>query len=69
MQPLFKKFKTEDINYIVLEAIIKIIHYPQERRYIDVNDRYLRLSIRKAYVLLLIYIFLFYFYILMSYRA
>lgn len=48
MRPLFKKFETGDIDHTVLEAIVEIVHCAQERRYVDANDGYLRLSIGKA---------------------
>lgn len=54
MRPLFKKFETGDIDHTVLEAVVEIVHCAQERRYVDANDGYLRLSIGKAYALLLI---------------
>lgn len=48
MRPLFKKFETGDIDESVLEAVVEIVHCAQERRYVDANDGYLRLSIGKA---------------------
>ncbi|OKL60892.1 hypothetical protein UA08_03228 [Talaromyces atroroseus] len=48
MRPLFKKFEGGDIDETVLEAIVEIVHCAQERRYVDANDGYLRLSIGKA---------------------
>jgi pre-mRNA-splicing factor 18 len=48
MRPLFKKFETGDIDHTVLEAIVEIVHCAQQRRYVDANDGYLRLSIGKA---------------------
>lgn len=52
MRPLFKKFESAEIDDTVLEAIVEIVHCAQERRYVDANNGYLRLSIGKAYVLL-----------------
>ncbi|KAH8699204.1 hypothetical protein BGW36DRAFT_426877 [Talaromyces proteolyticus] len=48
MRPLFKKFEAADIDDTVLEAIVEIVHCAQERRYVDANNGYLRLSIGKA---------------------
>jgi pre-mRNA-splicing factor 18 len=48
MRPLFRRFEQEDLNDSVLEAIVEIVHCAQERRYVDANDGYLRLSIGKA---------------------
>ncbi|KAN0079611.1 Prp18 domain containing protein [Elaphomyces granulatus] len=48
MRPLFRRFEQGDLNDSVLEAIVEIVHCAQERRYVDANDGYLRLSIGKA---------------------
>ncbi|KAL1980711.1 hypothetical protein VTN96DRAFT_3628 [Rasamsonia emersonii] len=48
MKPLFAKFERGDLEENVLEAIVEIVHCAQERRYVDANDGYLRLSIGKA---------------------
>ncbi|OJI96773.1 hypothetical protein ASPVEDRAFT_122409 [Aspergillus versicolor CBS 583.65] len=48
MTPLFRKFEKSDIDDNVLEHIVEIIHKAQQRRYVDANDAYLRLSIGKA---------------------
>ncbi|KAL4943546.1 hypothetical protein BDV06DRAFT_133732 [Aspergillus oleicola] len=48
MTPLFRKFEKSDINDSVLEHIVEIINKAQQRRYVDANDAYLRLSIGKA---------------------
>ncbi|KAL4934087.1 mRNA splicing protein PRP18 [Aspergillus undulatus] len=48
MTPLFRKFEKSDIDDSVLEHIVEIIHKAQQRRYVDANDAYLRLSIGKA---------------------
>jgi pre-mRNA-splicing factor 18 len=50
MRPLFKKFESAEIDDTVLEAIVEIVHCAQERRYVDANNGYLRLSIGKACV-------------------
>ncbi|KAL4954871.1 hypothetical protein BDW69DRAFT_162290 [Aspergillus filifer] len=50
MTPLFRKFEKSDIDDSVLEHIVEIINKAQQRRYVDANDAYLRLSIGKAYV-------------------
>lgn len=50
MTPLFRKFEKSDIDDNVLEHIVEIIHKAQQRRYVDANDAYLRLSIGKACV-------------------
>lgn len=48
MRPLFKKFETGDLEDAILQPIIEIVCAAQERRYVDANDGYLRLSIGKA---------------------
>ncbi|KAH8815709.1 hypothetical protein F5884DRAFT_190050 [Xylogone sp. PMI_703] len=48
MTPLFRKFESGDIDDGVLEPIVEIVKAAQERRYVDANDGYLRLSIGKA---------------------
>lgn len=48
MKPLFTKFERGDLDDTVLEAIVEIVNCAQERRYVDANDGYLRLSIGKA---------------------
>ena len=48
MRPLFKKFETGDLPDSILEPVIEIVAAAQERRYVDANDGYLRLSIGKA---------------------
>ncbi|KAL3423624.1 potassium channel regulatory factor [Phlyctema vagabunda] len=48
MTPLFRKFEKGDIDEGVLEPIVEIVKAAQERRYVDANDGYLRLSIGKA---------------------
>jgi len=48
MTPLFRKFETGDIDDGILEPIVELVKAAQERRYVDANDGYLRLSIGKA---------------------
>ncbi len=46
MRPLFRKFEKGELD--VLEAVVEIVRAAQEKRYVDANDGYLRLSIGKA---------------------
>ena len=48
MTPLFRKFEKGDLDEGVLEPVVEIVKAAQERRYVDANDGYLRLSIGKA---------------------
>ncbi|KAM4062194.1 prp18 domain-containing protein [Hirsutella rhossiliensis] len=48
MKPLFRKFEAGDLDDSLIEPIIEIVKALQERRYVDANDGYLRLSIGKA---------------------
>lgn len=48
MTPLFRKFEKGDLDDSVLKSIVEIVKAAQERRYVDANDGYLRLSIGKA---------------------
>ncbi|RJE22717.1 splicing factor [Aspergillus sclerotialis] len=48
MKPLFRKFEKSELDDGMLEPIIEIVHKAQERRYVDANNAYLRLSIGKA---------------------
>ncbi|KAM3444259.1 hypothetical protein MY4824_000148 [Beauveria thailandica] len=48
MKPLFRKFETGDLDDSLLEPVVEIVKALQERRYVDANDGYLRLSIGKA---------------------
>ncbi|KAF2677691.1 hypothetical protein K458DRAFT_319193 [Lentithecium fluviatile CBS 122367] len=48
MRPLFKKLEKYDLSDTILEPVTEIVHAAQERRYVDANDGYLRLSIGKA---------------------
>lgn len=46
MKPLFAKFEKGELD--ILDAVVEIVKAAQERRYVDANDAYLRLSIGKA---------------------
>ncbi|KAK2594527.1 hypothetical protein QQS21_007746 [Conoideocrella luteorostrata] len=48
MKPLFRKFESGDLDESLLEPIVQIVKAFQERRYVDANNDYLRLSIGKA---------------------
>lgn len=48
LRPLFKKMEVYDLPDNMLEPVVEIVHAAQERRYVDANDGYLRLSIGKA---------------------
>lgn len=48
MTPLFRKFEKGDLDDGVLEPVVEIVKAAQEKRYVDANDGYLRLSIGKA---------------------
>lgn len=48
MIPLFRKFEKGDLDEGILEPVVEIVRAAQERRYVDANDGYLRLSIGKA---------------------
>ncbi|KAM0545184.1 hypothetical protein ACHAPJ_011451 [Fusarium lateritium] len=48
MKPLFRKFEQGDLDDDILKPVIEIVQALQERRYVDANDGYLRLSIGKA---------------------
>lgn len=48
MVPLFRKFEQGDLEDGILEPVVEIVHAAQEKRYVDANDGYLRLSIGKA---------------------
>lgn len=50
MRPLFRRFERGDVEEGILEPVVEIVRAAQERRYVDANDGYLRLSIGKAYV-------------------
>ncbi|KND91497.1 Pre-mRNA-splicing factor 18 [Tolypocladium ophioglossoides CBS 100239] len=48
MKPLFRKFEAGDLDSSLIEPIVEIVKALQERRYVDANNGYLRLSIGKA---------------------
>jgi hypothetical protein len=48
MRPLFKKLEQFDLADSILEPVVEIVLAAQERRYVDANDGYLRLSIGNA---------------------
>lgn len=48
LRPLLKKLEKFDVDDKMLEPILEIVHKAQQRRYVDANDAYLRLSIGKA---------------------
>ncbi|KAJ5523683.1 hypothetical protein N7494_010333 [Penicillium frequentans] len=48
MNPLFRRFEKGDLEDGLLEPIVEIVHKVQQRKYVDANDAYLRVSIGKA---------------------
>jgi pre-mRNA-splicing factor 18 len=48
MTPLFRKFESGELDDDILKPVVEIVQAAQERRYVDANDGYLRLSIGKA---------------------
>ncbi|KAI6082883.1 hypothetical protein F4821DRAFT_203770 [Hypoxylon rubiginosum] len=48
MVPLFRKFEKGELDDDILKPVVEIVQAAQERRYVDANDGYLRLSIGKA---------------------
>lgn len=48
MVPLFRKLEKGELEDGILEPVVEIVRCCQERRYVDANDAYLRLSIGKA---------------------
>lgn len=50
MKPLFRKMEKGDVTDEMLGPILEIVDKAQQRKYVDANDAYLRLSIGKAYV-------------------
>ncbi|KAI1435755.1 hypothetical protein GGR50DRAFT_654661 [Xylaria sp. CBS 124048] len=48
MVPLFRKFESGSLDDDILKPVVEIVQAAQERRYVDANDGYLRLSIGKA---------------------
>ena len=50
MRPMFKKLEKGELEDSILKPVVEIVIAAQERRYVDANDGYLRLSIGNAYV-------------------
>lgn len=48
LKPLYQKLETGTIEPDILRPLVEIVHAAQQRRYVDANDAYLRLSIGKA---------------------
>ena len=48
MKPLFAKFEQDSLESSILRPLLEIVRAMQQRRYVDANDAYLRLSIGKA---------------------
>jgi pre-mRNA-splicing factor 18 len=48
LTPLFRKFERGELDAGILQSILEIVNAAQERRYVDANDGYLRMSIGKA---------------------
>lgn len=48
MKPLFRKMEKGDVTDEMLGPILEIVDKAQQRKYVDANDAYLRLSIGKA---------------------
>lgn len=48
LRPLFKKFENDDLAEGILDPVVEIVRNAQNRRYVDANDGYLRVSIGKA---------------------
>lgn len=48
MIPLIRRFETNTLDPSILPPMLEIVKAAQERRYVDANDGYLRLSIGKA---------------------
>jgi pre-mRNA-splicing factor 18 len=48
MKPLFRLFEKGEVEEGILEPVVEIVRHAQNRRYVDANDAYLRLSIGKA---------------------
>lgn len=48
MRPLFRRFEKGDLEDGLLEPIVEMVHKLQQRKYVDANDAYLRVSIGKA---------------------
>lgn len=48
LRPLFQKMESQTLEESILEPVLEIVRAAQERRYVDANDGYLRVSIGKA---------------------
>lgn len=48
MRPMFKKMEKGELEDSMLKPVVEIVLAAQERRYVDANDGYLRLSIGNA---------------------
>ena len=48
LRPLFTHFERSSLPHHLLAPLLEIVSAAQERRYVDANDAYLRLSIGKA---------------------
>lgn len=48
LTPLFRIFEAQSLDAALLSPLLEIVSAAQERRYVDANDGYLRLSIGKA---------------------
>lgn len=48
LRPFFQKLESQTLEESILEPVVEIVRAAQERRYVDANDGYLRLSIGKA---------------------
>jgi pre-mRNA-splicing factor 18 len=48
LKPLFRKLESNTLPPALLPPLTEIVHLAQQRRYVDANDAYLRLSIGKA---------------------
>ncbi|KAF2756874.1 hypothetical protein EJ05DRAFT_466114 [Pseudovirgaria hyperparasitica] len=48
MKAMFRKMEAGELEQDILKPVVEIVHAAQERRYVDANDGYLRLSIGNA---------------------
>jgi hypothetical protein len=48
LRPMFKKMEKGELEDSILKPVVEIVLAAQERRYVDANDGYLRLSIGNA---------------------
>ncbi|OQD68376.1 hypothetical protein PENDEC_c036G05082 [Penicillium decumbens] len=48
LKPLYRRLEKADLEDGLLEPIVEIVHKAQQRKYVDANDAYLRVSIGKA---------------------